>query len=64
MKREDTMSFIKKFIEQETISRRNILLASAYGVGGIAASSMMGGVARAAIADPTVAWSYRNRTNP
>ncbi|WP_247745064.1 sugar ABC transporter substrate-binding protein [Shimia sp. R11_0] len=58
------MSFIKKFIEQETISRRNFLLASAYGVGGVAASSMLGGVARAAIADPTVAWSYRNRTNP
>lgn len=58
------MSFIKKFIEQETVSRRNFMLASAYGVGGVAASSMFGGMARAAITDPTVAWSYRNRTNP
>lgn len=58
------MSFIKKFIEQETISRRNFLLASAYGMGGVAASSMMGGMAQAAIKDPTIAWSYRNRTNP
>lgn len=58
------MSFIKKFIEQETITRRNFLLASAYGVGGAAVSSMLGGMARAAITDPTIAWSYRNRTNP
>ena len=29
------MSFIKKFIEQETITRRNFLLASSYGVGGV-----------------------------
>ncbi|MEM9439146.1 MAG: sugar ABC transporter substrate-binding protein [Pseudomonadota bacterium] len=59
------MSFIKKYIEQETINRRNLLLASAYGVGGLAATGLMGpGMARAAIADPTIAWSYRNRTNP
>ncbi|MEM7302362.1 MAG: sugar ABC transporter substrate-binding protein [Pseudomonadota bacterium] len=59
------MSFIKKYIEQETINRRNLLLASAYGVGGAAALGVFGsGMARAAISDPTVAWSYRNRTNP
>lgn len=59
------MSFIKKFIEQETINRRNLLLASAMGMGGVAALGMLGsGVARAALKDPTIAWSYRNRTNP
>ncbi|WP_299141156.1 sugar ABC transporter substrate-binding protein [uncultured Tateyamaria sp.] len=60
------MSFIKKFIEQETISRRNFLLASAYGVSGAAAMRMFGPspAMAASYSDPTVAWSYRNRTNP
>ncbi|MEM6890803.1 MAG: sugar ABC transporter substrate-binding protein [Pseudomonadota bacterium] len=59
------MSFIKKFIAEETINRRNFLLASAYGVGGAAAMGMFGpGIARAAVTDPTIAWSYRNLTNP
>lgn len=59
------MSFIKKFIEQEKVNRRNFLFATAAGVGGFAAAGMFGpGVARAAIQDPTIAWSYRNRTNP
>ncbi|WP_299967635.1 sugar ABC transporter substrate-binding protein [uncultured Roseobacter sp.] len=59
------MSFIKEYIEKETINRRNLLIASAYGLGGVAATGLLGtGMARAAIADPTVAWSYRNRTNP
>ena len=60
------MSFIKKFIEAETISRRNFLLASAYGVSGAAAMRMFGPspVQAATYSDPTVAWSYRNRTNP
>lgn len=59
------MSFIKRFIEQETVNRRDLLLASAYGLGAVAAAGLMGpGMARAATADPTVAWSYRNRTNP
>lgn len=59
------MSFIKKFIERETITRRNLLLASAYGIGGAAALSAFGsGAARAAADDPTIAWSYRDRTNP
>lgn len=59
------MSFIKKFIEQEKINRRNFMLASAYGMGGVAAASMLGASpARAALTDPAVAWSYRNRTNP
>ena len=48
------MSFIKKFIDQETVNRRDLLLASAYGLGGVAAAGLMGpGMARAAIADPT-----------
>ena len=59
------MSFIKKFIEQETLNRRTFLLASAMGAGGVAASTMFkAGPARAAIEDPTIAWSYRDRTNP
>ena len=37
-----TVSFIKKFIEAETISRRNFLLASSYGISGAAALSMFG----------------------
>lgn len=58
-------TFIKRFIEQETMNRRNFLLASAWGLGGVAAAGAFGpGVARAALTDPTVAWSYRNRTNP
>lgn len=59
------MSFIKKFIEAEKVSRRNFLLASAYGVSGAAAMRMLGpSRAMAAGHGPTIAWSYRNRTNP
>lgn len=60
------MSFIKKFIEEETVNRRNFLFASAAGLGGLAASGMFGPeMARAAgMQNPTLAWSYRNRTNP
>jgi len=60
------MSFIKKFVESETISRRNFLLASAYGVSGAAAMRMFGPspLMAAIYSDPTIAWSYRNRTNP
>ena len=59
------MSFIKKFIEQEKANRRDLLLASAMGLGGVATMGLLGPrVARAALSDPTIAWSYRNRTNP
>ena len=59
------MSFIKKYIEQETMNRRNFMLASAAGFGGIAMSGTLGaGMVRAATSNPTIAWSYRNRTNP
>ena len=60
------MSFIKTFIERETVSRRNFLLASAYGISGTAAMRMFGPspVMAATYSNPTIAWSYRNRTNP
>lgn len=58
------MSFIKNYVEQETISRRKFLLASVYGAGTIAASGMFGARMAAAQTGPTIAWSYRNRTNP
>jgi len=59
------MPFIKEYIEQKTIDRRNFLLASAAGLGGVAMAGIFGaGPARAAISDPAIAWSYRNRTNP
>lgn len=47
------------------MNRRNFLFASAAGLGSFATAGMFGpGMARAAITDPTIAWSYRNRTNP
>ncbi|MBV7397186.1 sugar ABC transporter substrate-binding protein [Mameliella sediminis] len=59
-------TFIKDFIEKEKLSRRNFLLASAYGISGAAAAKMFGPspVMAATYSDPTIAWSYRNRTNP
>jgi ribose transport system substrate-binding protein len=63
--REDAMStFIKDFIERETINRRNFLLASAAGLGAMAAPFAFGqGGARAALTDPAIAWSYRDRAS-
>jgi len=60
------MPFIGRFIEAERVSRRNLLLAGAFGVPAAAALRMLGpSPARAAVhADPAIAWSYRNRTNP
>ncbi len=59
------MSFIKDFIEKETLSRRDFLLRSALGLGAVATSGSLlhSGRVQAAV-NPTVAWSYRNRTNP
>ncbi len=56
------MSFIKKHVEQATLNRRNFLLASIAGAGSLALPMS----ARPAFAadGPTIAWSYRNRTNP
>ena len=58
------MSFIKTFIEQEKIRRRDFLLGSAYGLGGLMAGAAMSPVGAIAGENPTLAWSYRNRTNP
>jgi ribose transport system substrate-binding protein len=56
------MSFIKQFIEQETSRRRDLLLASAYGLVSVAAGGLA--LPAAAQAKPSLAWSYRNRSNP
>jgi ribose transport system substrate-binding protein len=59
------MAFIKSFIEQETSRRRDFLLASAYGLAGVAAASAPLGVfAQTKPNKPAVAWSYRDRNNP
>lgn len=57
-------TFIRDFVEQEKINRRNFLLASVYGAGGMALAGAFPGMVRAAMENPTIAWSYRNRTNP
>ena len=53
-------------LKKRKLSRRNFLLASAYGVSGVAAMKMFGPspVQAMTYSDPTIAWSYRNRTNP
>ena len=56
------MSFIKNFIEQEVAKRREFMLASAYGLAGMAAGAMWL-PALAQGAKPAVAWSYRDRNN-
>jgi ribose transport system substrate-binding protein len=57
------MSFIKEFMEQEKIRRRDFLLGSAFGIGGLAASSLL--PTRAMAADNVaLAWSYRDNSNP
>ncbi|BCM20803.1 sugar ABC transporter substrate-binding protein [Mesorhizobium sp. J8] len=57
-------TFIKDYIERETINRRNFLLATAAGMGAMAVPfAFGGGAARAAINDPAIAWSYRDRAS-
>ncbi|QBL95031.1 hypothetical protein KSAC_28510 [Komagataeibacter saccharivorans] len=59
------MSFIKDYIEQQTLNRRNLLLLSAYGLCGAAAATALRPTgARAVTPSPKIAWSYRDRTNP
>ena len=59
------MSFIKDYIERQTLNRRTMLLISAYGLCGAAATAgLRPARARAAGASPRIAWSYRDRTNP
>jgi ribose transport system substrate-binding protein len=60
---EEALSFIKTFIERETLRRRDFLLGSAYGLGGLVASSVLPSEAIAA-EEVAVAWSYRDRSNP
>lgn len=57
-------TFIKDFIERETVSRRNFLFAAAAGMGAAAIPGIFGhGSARAALTDPALAWSYRDRAS-
>ncbi|BCL72088.1 putative ABC-type sugar transport system,periplasmic component [Vibrio nigripulchritudo MADA3029] len=61
------MSFIKTFLEKETISRRNFIIGSAYGVGGLAAASTFGAGSVFAAGQktaPVLAWGYRTPDNP
>lgn len=54
------MSFFKSHLEELAISRRNYLFASAAGI----ATLPMPGSLCAAVDGPSMAWSYRNRSNP
>lgn len=57
-------TFIRDFIERETLDRRRFLLASAAGVASLAVPTAFGaGAARAALVDPEIAWSYRDRAS-
>jgi len=57
-------TFIKKFIEQETINRRKFLLATAAGLTTAAVPGILGrGKALAALSNPALAWSYRDRAS-
>ncbi|MCW8163399.1 sugar ABC transporter substrate-binding protein [Verminephrobacter aporrectodeae subsp. tuberculatae] len=57
-----SMPFIKRFIAQETARRRELILAGAHGLVGAAAGT--GPVSAFARSEPTLAWSYRDRSNP
>lgn len=57
------MSFIKSFIEQESIKRRDFLMRSALGMTTVATASSLSGLASAADA-PTLGWGYRTPDNP
>jgi ribose transport system substrate-binding protein len=64
MHREDVLPFIKTFIENEKLRRRDFLLGSAYGIGGLFAGSVANPQVALAAEEPALAWSYRDRTNP
>lgn len=57
-------AFIKDFIAKETIYRRNFLFASAAGLTSMAMPMAFGTPVNAALKDPVLAWSYRDRANP
>ena len=57
-------TFIRDFVEREKIDRRRFLLASAAGAASLALPTAFGAnAARAALVDPAVAWSYRDRAS-
>ncbi|MFT3972061.1 MAG: sugar ABC transporter substrate-binding protein [Amaricoccus sp.] len=57
-------TFIRDTIERATVSRRNLLLGAAAGVGAMALPMALGrGAAHAALTDPAIAWSYRDRAS-
>ncbi len=58
------MSFIKDFIETEKLRRRDFLIGSALGLGGLVAGTALRPTGALAANDPALAWSYRDRTNP
>ena len=58
------MSYVKDFIEKEKIRRREFLIGTALGLGGVAAASALGTSRAMAGENPALAWSYRDRTNP
>ncbi|WP_417582626.1 sugar ABC transporter substrate-binding protein [Nitrincola sp.] len=59
------MSFMKKFVEESKLSRRDFLLKTSLGIGGVAAASMIGPAGMAmASTTPTLAWGYRTPDNP
>jgi ribose transport system substrate-binding protein len=64
MQWEEYVSFIKRFIEQEKLRRRDFLLGSAFGLGGLMAGTLGDPLAAIAGENPSLAWSYRDRTNP
>ena len=60
------MSFIKKFVEKSVISRREFLLKSALGIGGMAALPLISPLSKAMAAEGgnfTLAWGYRDPDN-
>lgn len=57
-------TFIKDYIDREVMTRRKLLLAGAAGMATMAVPGVFGrGQARAALTDPTIAWSYRDRAS-
>ncbi|WP_028717430.1 sugar ABC transporter substrate-binding protein [Paracoccus sp. J39] len=57
-------TFIKDYIDREVITRRKLLLAGAAGMATLAVPAVFGrGQARAALTDPAIAWSYRDRAS-
>lgn len=57
-------TFIKDFIEREKMNRREFLFATAAGLTATAVPGLFaGGAAQAALNDPQIAWSYRDRAS-